>query len=293
MIGRVTDFKDHFYRSADDRLDLYARVYDDCTDGIPILMMHGLTRNSADFENIAELLRPDNQLVIADQRGRGRSEYDPVSANYHPGVYAEDMFALLGSLGIEQAILLGTSMGGIIAMLMAARQPDIARALIVNDIGPEVTPAGLERLRNYVGKPVQVSDWQDAADHCRQTNKIAFPEYRSEDWKAFAKRTFIADECGVPKLAYDMAISEGVQGQAPTAAPADLWQAWDLLSQVPVLAIHGERSDILSAETLEQMKRRHSGRFLLVEIPGRGHAPMLDEPIACSTITEFLDGLRS
>lgn len=291
MIGRLAKYKDHCYRSADDRLDLYARIYDDCTDGIPILMMHGLTRNSADFENIAEILRKNHKLIAADQRGRGRSGYDPESTNYHPAVYAEDMIALLRSLDIEKAILLGTSMGGIIAMLMSARQPDMAQALIINDVGPEVAPAGLERLQSYVGKSIQVDNWHDAADHCRQINQIAFPEYRSADWMAFAKRTFTTDKSGIPKLAYDMAISEGVQGEAPTAAPADLWQNWDLLPKIPILAIRGESSDILSPQTLADMRRRHAGSFSSVEIPGRGHAPMLDEPKAISTISKFLGGL--
>ena len=280
-------FKDHYYRSADDRLDLYARIYGNA-DGVPILMMHGLTRNSADFENIAKFLYPEFSLIIPEQRGRGRSEYDTDPANDRPEIYAADMFALLESLAIQKIVLLGKSMGGLIAMLMAASQPDIAEALILNDIGPEVEPAGLARLQQYVGEPVQVNNWQDAADYCQKTNAIAFPDYGAEDWMAFAHRTFVVDDSAVPKLAYDMAISEGVQGDEPSAAPADLWPVWDSLSHFPILVIRGEKSDILSPATLRKMKARHGGNLGVSEIPGRGHAPMLDEPEASAAILTFL-----
>jgi pimeloyl-ACP methyl ester carboxylesterase len=287
----MTHHRDHYFRSADDRLTLYARDYASGRDGTPILMMHGLTRNSADFEAIADILHPNHRLIIPDQRGRGRSGYDSDPSNYTPLVYMQDMFALLGSLGIERAILMGTSMGGLIAMLMAATNPEMASALILNDIGPEVGPQGLARLQQYVGKPVNVSSWQQAATYCRQINEIALPDYSDDDWMAFARRTFVADADGMPRLAYDFAISQGVQGDDPSAAPADLWPIWNRLSEIPVLVIRGQESDILSCATMEDMMVRHGGHIHTVEIPGRGHAPMLDEPTAVSAIQSFLAGL--
>ncbi|MEO9635398.1 MAG: alpha/beta hydrolase [Parasphingorhabdus sp.] len=286
-------YNGHYYRSADDRLNLYARDYNENSGGIPILMMHGLTRNSADFENIADVLRHKHRLIVPDQRGRGRSDYDPDPDNYTPQVYAQDMFALLQSLGIEQVIFMGTSMGGLIAMLMIASKADIARALILNDIGPEVATDGLARLQGYVGKPVKIANWDDAAEHCRKTNEQSFPDYGDDDWMAFAHRTCITDENDIPKLAYDMAISQGVQGDKPTAAPPDLWPVWDMMSQIPALAIRGQESDILLPTTLQKMKAGHSGYFSAIEIPGRGHAPMLDELAAVEAIGSFLDAILS
>lgn len=284
----MAEFDNHFYRSSDDRLTLYARHYSANKDGTPILMMHGLTRNSADFENIAESLSQTYRLIVPDQRGRGRSDYDSNPANYTPAIYMQDMFALLHSLGVQRAILLGTSMGGLVAMLMAASRPDSAEALILNDIGPEVEPAGLERLKAYVGGPVQVTNWQEAAEHCRKTNAIALPDFDDQDWMAFARRTFVADNDGIPKIAYDMAISRGVEGDEPSAAPADLWPVWESLSDIPILAIRGETSDIFSTDTLYKMERRHDGIFKSVQVPYRGHAPMLDESTALNSIKKFL-----
>ena len=289
MIGLSAGYKGHVYRSADDRLDLYARIYDDCTDGIPILMMHGLTRNSADFENIAEILQPDYRLIIADQRGRGLSEYDTSPANYTPQIYAQDMFALLKSLNVERTILLGTSMGGIIAMLMAAMYPEKIYSLILNDVGPEVSPAGIERLQQYVGKKVDVANWSDAAEYCKQINACSLPDYGDKDWLNFARRTFIARKNGIPTLAHDPAIAEGLAGEKPSATPADLWPMWNLLSGIPTLSIRGATSDILSPETVTKMADRHRALFSQVVVPSRGHAPMLDELAAVEAIKEFLE----
>lgn len=287
----MTNYTNHHYRSADDRLTLYARDYSADMGGTPILMMHGLTRNSADFENIADVLRRTHRLIIPDQRGRGLSDYDSVPENYTPAIYVQDMFALLDSLGIERAILLGTSMGGLIAMLMAASRPKVAEALILNDIGPEVNPDGLARLKTYVGRPVEVNNWDDAAEHCRKTNEIAFPGYSDDDWAEFARRTFVTGKTGAPELAYDMAISQGVEGDEPSAAPADLWPVWKALHSIPILAIRGETSDILSSETLDKMQTRHDGSFSYIAVPGRGHAPMLDEPAATEAIMRFVGSL--
>ena len=284
----MKSYQDYFYRSADDRLDLYARDYNTGAGGIPILMMHGLTRNSADFENIAGILCDTHRLIIPDQRGRGRSGYDDNPEYYTPPVYVQDMFRLLQSLGIQRAILMGTSMGGLIAMLMAASQPDIAQSLILNDIGPEVDPSGLARLQTYVGKAPVITNWDEAAEQCRMTNVIAFPDYGDDDWMAFAQRTFRANADGVPQLAYDMAISQGVQGAEPSAAPADLWPVWDVLSSIPMLVLRGEHSDILARATLKKMEAAHKGFFRATEITGRGHAPMLDEPGAIAAIESFL-----
>ena len=284
-------YADHFFRSADGRLDLYARVY--AGSGPTLLMMHGLTRNSADFEPLIEALDGKYQVLAVDQRGRGRSDHDPDPGNYNPAVYAADMFRLLDQLAIEKAVLIGTSMGGLIAMVMAAMAPDRASGLILNDIGPDVEPSGLARIQSYVGALEPFANWQAAAAHCKRINIDAFTDVDDGFWMEFARHTCIQRPDGRIQLAYDPSISEGFSDDSPNVAPPDLWPMWDLLGKIPVLSIRGALSDILSARTVAEMQRRHSQDFTAVDIPNRGHAPMLDEPAALAAINAFLQSLES
>ena len=285
------NYSDLVYRSHDGRLDLYARDYAGRDDLPPLLMMHGLTRNSADFEPLIAKLDSDRRIIVPDQRGRGRSEYDDNPALYNPLIYAQDMFALLQAVGCESAVMVGTSMGGLIAMLMAAQKPDCLNALILNDVGPEVNPEGIARLQGYVGQPVTIESWDDAAAYCRKIGAIAFPEFDDAQWMEFARRTFDEDTGGKPVAAYDPAISQGVKGATPSAAPPDLWPVWQMLNGKPVLLIRGADSDILSAETANRMRATHGDLYQAVEIAGRGHAPMLDEDDAVAAIAQFLRAL--
>lgn len=277
---------DVFFPSADGRLQLYARDY--AGDGPPLLLMHGLTRNAADFDELAGRLAGRFRVVVPDQRGRGRSQYDPVPANYVPVTYCGDMLGLIARLGLDRPVLLGTSMGGLMAMVMGSMAPQHYRALILNDVGPVVEPAGLARIACYVGTASAVTDWKSAAEYCRLTNASAFPHYSDADWMRFAHRLFVADAGGMPRLAYDPAIAAGLAGSDPSAVPPDLWPMWDALAPLPILAIRGANSDILGAATLAEMGRRHPG-MRSVSVAGVGHAPMLDEPEAVDGIERFLD----
>lgn len=278
--------KDVFFPSADGRLQLYARDY--AGEGPPLLLMHGLTRNGADFGELASRLAGRFRVVVPDQRGRGRSQYDPEPANYVPLNYCGDMLGLIARLGLERPVLLGTSMGGLMAMMMGSMAPQHYRGMVLNDVGPVVEPAGLARIASYVGTASDVSDWTSAAEYSRLTNSSAFPHYRDEDWLRFAHRLFVEDTDGVPRLAYDPAIASGLVGSEPSAVPVDLWPMWDALAPLPILAIRGENSDILGAATLAEMGRRHPG-MRSVSVAGVGHAPMLDEPEAVMAIEHFLD----
>ena len=159
----MSNYTDVWYQSTDG-LKLYARDYPCRAGGVAqkatILCMHGLTRNSADFAGLAEHLSERFHVLSVDQRGRGRSEYDSVTSNYTPIIYVQDMFTLLDHLGLGEVILVGTSMGGLMSMLMAAMQPGRVRAIVLNDIGPELDPRGLERIKSYVGKSRPVSNWE-------------------------------------------------------------------------------------------------------------------------------------
>ena len=276
---------DHFFRSADDRLTLYARIYD--AEGPPLLLMHGLTRNSADFEALAGHLAGKYKLIVPDQRGRGRSDHDPDPQNYTPAVYVADMFALIDGLGLGRMGLIGTSMGGLMAMMMAAIAPARFDSLILNDIGPAVEAAGLDRIQSYVGAIAPFASWQQAADHCRTVHGNSFPGYTAQDWLAFARHVCQERSDGTIGFAYDPAISDGLSGSEQTVVPPDLWSVWDQLSALPALVIRGAFSDILSAATVAEMRRRHPANFSAVEIADRGHTPMLDEPEALVAIDRF------
>lgn len=279
-------FHDVFYPSADGRLELYARDYPG--EGPALLMMHGLTRNSADFAALAEHFSGRFRVVAVDQRGRGRSENDSDPANYTPAIYCGDMLGLIARLDVDRPVLIGTSMGGLMAMIMGSLGPSAYRGIVLNDVGPVLDQAGLDRIAGYVGKTAEVTDWASAAAYCRDTNGYAFPTYGDAEWMAFAHRLFRESDTGVPCLAYDPVIGEGLKGEQPSAVPPDLWPMWDALKPIPILAIRGAISDILSAETLAQMGALHPG-MEAVEVPGVGHAPMLDEPEALAAIEAFVD----
>lgn len=285
-------YRDRFYPSADGRLTLYARDYGaPRPDAMTVLCLHGLTRNSADFEWIADHLCPRYHVVSADQRGRGRSQWDPDPANYIPAIYAQDMLRLLDYLALPKVAVIGTSMGGLMAMIIGnVARPRLVGA-VLNDVGPELDPAGLARIASYTGKTRPVANWQDAADTARLINESAFPDYGPADWMAFARRLYRENAAGVPELAYDPAIAKGLapKSDAPVVPP-DLWPLWDGLAGLPLLAIRGALSDLLSAATLDKMALRHDG-LKTVTVPNRGHAPMLDEPAAVAAIDAFLEGL--
>lgn len=281
------DFSEHRYASACGRLRLFARDYGG--EGPPVLLMHGLTRNSADFEPLAVHLAGEFRLIVPDQRGRGLSDWDPQPANYRPDTYAQDMFALMASLGVERPALIGTSMGGLMAMVMNAMRPGSFPGIVFNDVGPVLDPAGLARIGSYVGGGVPLADWQAAARACAATNAAAFPDYGDTEWQDWARRTCRELPDGQVEFAYDPAISQGFADVDDTLqAQADLWPLWALLGEIPVLAIRGALSDLLAADTLTEMEQRHSGPFASLTVPGRGHAPMLDEPEAVAAITAFL-----
>ncbi len=292
----MAGYRDVYYSSApipDDtrRLTLYARDY-----GAPfesaqdVLCLHGLTRNSADFTEIAAHLSRHYRVVVADQRGRGLSQWDPEPARYNPGVYVQDMLSLLNHLGIAKTVIIGTSMGGLMAMVMGMVARDRMRAVVINDVGPDIEAAGLARIASYTGKTEPAKTWADAARITQFINAVAFPDYGADDWAGFARKLF-REKDGVPVPAYDPAIANGLKPQSDApVAPPDLWPMWDALQGLPVLAIRGGLSDLLSEATLAKMAEHHDG-MLSVTVPNRGHAPMLDEPEAVAAIDAFLAGL--
>ena len=280
----MSDYREHRYKSACGQLELFARDYPG--DGPPLLLMHGLTRNSGDFEPLARHLAGRYRLIVPDQRGRGLSQEDP-DANYRPDVYAGDMFALLRSLNVERPGLIGTSMGGLMAMVMNAMQPGSFPAIVFNDVGPVLDPSGLARIGSYVGGGEPFPDWDAAAAASSAINRDAFPDFTDADWQAWARRTCRTLPDGRIAFAYDPAIADGFADIGKEPQP-DLWPLWDGLGKTPVLVIRGALSDLLSPDTVREMRQRHQGPFVHVDVPDRGHAPMLDEPVALAAILDFL-----
>ena len=276
---------ERWFESADG-LRLYYRDYAPEAPGrLPVLCLPGLTRNSRDFEHVALRLRRERRVLCADLRGRGRSQHDPNWQNYHPGTYLGDIGRLLEHAGIERCIFFGTSLGGILTMLTAATQPQRVAAAILNDIGPEVDPAGLARIASYVGRYPPARTWPEAVATVRSTYEIALPDLTDEQWADYARRSY-SDVDGVPRLDMDPNIGEAVRA-APAAAAPDLWPVFAALASVPTLVLRGASSDILSSATLERMQatKPDLGR---VEVPNRGHVPLLDEPEAVAAIDTFL-----
>ncbi len=271
---------------APDGLQLYTRVYDAALADAPtVLCLPGLTRNSRDFEALAEHLTTGYRVVCPDLRGRGRSARDPQWRNYHPGTYLEDIQALMGVLRLDRVAVIGTSLGGLLAMLLAANLPQRICGIVVNDIGPEADPRGIERIRGYAGALPPVQTWDEAIAQYRQVNGEAWPGLTDKQWDIVTRRSYREDSSRVPVLDSDPMIGEAIR-TAP-AVPPDLWPVFAQLGAMPTLVIRGELSDILSPEILERMRRVKPDLESLI-VPGRGHAPLLDEPEALGAIDRFL-----
>lgn len=281
------NYIDVFYQS-DDGLRLYARDYPGPTVDAPVILcMPGLTRNSKDFADLANELQQSRRVICPDQRGRGRSARDTDPSRYHPERYARDMRTLLDVLHIAQVVLIGTSLGGLMALLLMAAEPQRIEAAVLNDIGPEIDPRGVARIAAYVGKTAPVETWDDAARQTMLINGDALADFTNDNWHAMARDLYV-QEGSTPMLDYDPAIAQGLN--AGTAAP-NLWPLFDRVGNRPMLVIRGQSSDILSMETLAEMSRRLP-QLISLNIAGRGHAPTLNEPNARLAISRFLDGLN-
>ena len=273
-----------------DGLDLYARDYPatGMERGLPVVCLHGLTRNSRDFEELAPLIaRLGRRVIAADVRGRGQSAHDPDPRHYHPRVYARDVADMLDGLGIDRAVFIGTSMGALITMALTAVRTRAIAGAVLNDAGPEVSPDGIARILGYAGKGHPVRDWAGAVEYARRTNGTAFPDLSDADWAKVARRMF-RDASGGPTLDYDPAIA-AVIGKPPSRLAG--WIARMLFKRLarraPLLLIRGSNSDIITADIAARM-RKMAPAMQQVDVPGVGHAPMLDEPVAVDAITRFL-----
>ena len=275
--------------TAPDGLKLFARAYGRESAPLNVLCMHGLTRNHKDFEPMIAALGDRWRFIAVDVRGRGRSAWDPDAGHYAPPVYVQDMKALLDHLGIERAALIGTSMGGLMAMLMMKTMPERVAGVVLNDIGPAVDKAGLRRIGGYVGKSAApVADWESAARAVAAVQGPLFPGFTHDDWLDFAKRTFRQQDDGRLVLDYDPAIAASLgKVRAGPLMRFAMWRLFRAMSAAPLLVIRGQLSDILGAKTVDKMLHQHPDASA-VTVPNVGHAPVLNEPEALSAIAAFL-----
>jgi len=277
--------------TSSDGLSLFARDYPGA-DGpaqLPVIAIHGLTRNSADFDAIAPLIARSGRRVLAlDVRGRGQSDRATDPMTYQPPVYAKDVLGLLEAAGIDRAVFLGTSMGGLITMAITALKSRVVAAAILNDIGPQVSPEGLARIAAYSGQPVDTPTWAAAAAYAKRINEIALPHYSDADWDAFARRVFREGTEGSPVLDYDPDIAVPIRAAGAKALVPHLWPYFRRLAKKrPTLLIRGGTSDLLGADIAARMQKA-APDMRYAEIPDIGHAPMLDEPESKAAIFEFL-----
>lgn len=281
-------FEDRFWPSRDG-LKLHFRDYagpEDAGGRLPVLCLHGLTRNARDFDVLAPRLAADRRVICPDLRGRGDSEYARDSATYTPPQYCEDVLGLLEQEGIDRFVAIGTSLGGLMTMALATIAPGRIAGAVINDVGPRLEPAGLARIRDYVGQGRSFPTWVHAARGLEDTQGQAHPGHTLDFWIGMAKRLMTIAGNGRVVFDYDMKIAEPFLSFDLNEQP-DLWPSWDALSGAEVLIVRGARSDLLSGATLAEMIRRIP-RAEALTLPDVGHSPTLDEPDAVAAIDRLL-----
>ncbi|MGO6817010.1 alpha/beta fold hydrolase [Rhizobium leguminosarum] len=273
-------FEERFYTTSDG-LRLYARDYlsdQAATAGrLPVLCLPGLTRNTRDFHPLALLLSRDTtvprRVIALDSRGRGNSAWDDNKANYNLAIEAGDVIAACAALGIERAIFIGTSRGGLILHLIAATRPDLLEAVILNDIGPVLEAEGLARIRDYLNSVRRPADWNEAAVILKENHGASFTALAEQDWREMALALY-RDIGGRPVADFDPAIAAALKSIDLSQPLPDLWGQFESLSRLPLMLIRGENTSLLSQESAGEMARRHS-RLILHAAEGQGHAPLL------------------
>jgi len=290
-------FADFFYTSQDG-LRLHARLYgaepghaDSAHPGNrPVVCLPGLTRNARDFHELALHLADDpenpRRIICFDYRGRGRSAYDPNWQNYNVGIEATDVIAGLDALGIGEAAFIGTSRGGLIIHVLAMMRPALIKAVVLNDIGPVIETAGLAHIRAYLENAPCPVDFAEAVQIQKAVHGEAFPALSDADWDRFVHAIY-RNEAGTPVADYDPALLNTVAALDLSQPLPDLWPQFEALTSVPLLAIRGANSRLLSAETVDEMGRRHP-RLEAITVEGQGHAPLLETAKLPATIAAFL-----
>jgi len=264
--------------SARDGLKLHLRDYGPlAATTLPVVCLPGFARTAADFHELALALAGEEaaprRVLTLDYRGRGRSEYDRNWKNYDIRVELDDLMQVLVANGIDEAVFVGTSRGGLLTMALAAARPGVIRGVVLNDIGPVIDARGLLRIRGYVGKLPVPRSFSEGAEILKRLSDQQFPALSEAEWEVMARRTW-TDRDGALRPDYDvklMKVLEELDLEAPLPV---LWVYFDGLKTVPMLAIRGANSDLMPEKTLEEMAERHPDCEIYTA-PGQGHAPLL------------------
>ena len=286
----TASYQDVYCQSADG-LRLHARDYTPVADStaLPVLCLPGLTRTTEDFDVVATALSQDatapRRVVAIDYRGRGLSDHDPDPAKYAVPVEAGDVQAIAASLGIDKAILLGTSRGGMIAMVLAATHSALVAGVVLNDVGPALEMTGLVRIKDYIAKDKLPVSWDAAAAGTKALFGRDFPNLSEAGWMAWAKRGFVEKDGKLIKT-HDPALAAAFAGIDPANPPPPAWKLFDKMASKPLMLIHGGRSDLLSAQGVSDMAARRPD-IDLVEVPDEGHAPLLADAPTIQRIAAF------
>ena len=281
---------DHFI-SAPDGLRLHVCSYGSRVAPSPaVICLPGLARTGADFHALACALAgkaDDPRFILAmDYRGRGRSDYDRNPRNYNVAVELSDILAVLTAFDIGRAVVIGTSRGGILAMLLASARPAALAGIVLNDIGPVIEGRGLARIKSYVGKLPQPKSIEDGAEILRRLFDAQFPRLSSDEWTDFARCTF-KEERGRLVPTYDVRLAKTLDGINIARALPPLWREFDALARMPIMVIRGANSDVLSVTTVSAMRARRQD-IETIEVPDQGHAPLLVEDEIIQKIGAFV-----
>ena len=297
------DYVERHYLS-EDGLKLYYREYG--SGDQVVLCLPGLTRNSRDFHDLALHLCSRYRVICPDFRGRGQSQRDPKWKNYNVVTYCHDVLRLTDAVNAERAIFIGTSLGGLVTMSLAYLAPGKIRAAVLNDVGPELDPGGVARILAYAGRRTAVKNWKEAAEQARTNYSVAFENMPDSFWEDYVRRSYRENEEGWPEPDVDPKVGDALRAANRAAkvlkwfnavglfrtvrgVPVDVWESFRAVT-MPCLVVRGATSDILSQPILEKMKAANPSLVTAI-IPGRGHAPLLDEPESLAAIDRFLYSL--
>ena len=282
----MSQFEERFFET-DDGLTLYCRDYAAPTpSAATVLCLHGLSRNSRDFQDLAPLLNQYFRVLVPEQRGRGRSDYDPVPSRYNLMQYVHDTYAMLVAFQCERVSVVGTSMGGLMAFALNALYPHLIHRAVINDIGPDIAAAGLERIQSYVGGAGPFDNWDEATTYVRSISQSIFPDWQPAQWAAFARQCYVEQNSQII-ADYDPKIAEALSQQDTGAESSALWSLFETLRDVPLLLIRGALTDLLAQTCVEAMQERAT-RLELLTVPNVGHAPMLTEAEVPEAMMAFL-----
>lgn len=288
------EYSDFFY-AAPDGLRLHARIYGDVTGRLPVVCLPGLTRNVRDFHELALYLSREaptpRKIVAFDYRGRGQSAYDPDWQRYTVATEAGDIVHGLAAMGINNAAFIGTSRGGLIIHVLAMLKPSLLKAVVLNDIGPVVDTAGLLHIRSYLERAPKPQSIAEAVEIQRRIHGAAFTALTDADWTRMIGALYRVED-GRPVPDFDPALLNGLISFDPATPLPVLWPQFEMLAEVPILAIRGANSLLLSAETLAEMARRHPD-IEAITVEGQGHAPLLETDQLPQRIATFIERVET